>query len=84
MKINPEEIWATEIAVTSETVAENALRLEEMDIDSVIDDSDVRYVKFWTTYGEISCVEETVRGDFNITLKNGEIINSKNNPFEVK
>lgn len=79
-----EGIWKTKIAVARGEVAEQSLRLEEMGIDSSIDDKDVDYVDYWVRYDQIRSVEDTGYNDFNITLINGDVINSKENPFEEK
>lgn len=77
-----EGIWKTKIAVARGEVAEQSLMLEEMGIDSSIDDLDVTYMDYWIRYDQIRSVEDTGHGDFNITLISGDVINSKENPWE--
>lgn len=81
MKIDLNEIWHTKIAVTPAEVAERVDLLDSLGIDSTIDDEDVKYVDFWIPYRWIKSVEATGDGGFNILLRDGNIINSKENPF---
>lgn len=82
MKIDLNEIWHTKIAMATGKVAENAQMLEAMGISSTIDDSEVVYVDYWIPYRWIKSVEATGHGDYNVLLRDGDMINSKENPFE--
>lgn len=82
MKIDLNEIWHTKIAVATGKIAENYEMLEGMGISTTIDDDEVQWVEYWIPYRWIKCVEATNHGDFNIELRDGTIINSKENPFE--
>jgi len=81
MKIELNEIWHTKIATTTKEAVDNVIMLEEMGISTSIADEEVRYIDYWIPYRWIKSVEDSGHGNFNITLRDGEVINSKENPF---
>lgn len=78
--INGIKIFKTEIAVTSEEKVNENLHLKDLGISSSIEDEDVTFVTAWIVLDQITMVETTVDG-FNILLKNGDTVYSKENPF---
>jgi hypothetical protein len=76
------EIFKTKIVVTSQKVADECIRLEELGIKTSIDAEDVKYVNAWIRIDRINFVEETGKGDYDIYLSDGNVLNAKDNPFE--
>lgn len=78
------EIFKTKIAITSEKVAEEVVRLENLGIDIPIGDDDIEWADAWIRFDRINYVEKSqYRADvFIITLSSGETLTIKDNPFE--
>jgi len=68
------------IATVKEEAIQMNKRLNEMGIDSDIEDEDVEYIRAWVNTNHISFVEET-KGGYNINTVDGSYFFSETNPL---
>jgi len=78
------EIFKTKIAITSEKVAEEYNRLEELGIKTSIEDNEIKWIDVWIRFDKIEYVEKSQyrEDEFILSLSSGETLTTKDNPFE--
>lgn len=78
------KIFKTKIALITEEEAKEKMNLEELGIDSSIEDDEVKWKDVYLDIDKVLFAEETLSENrmFNVTFIDGTLITTQDNPFE--